>query len=96
MASGTNFDPNMGRMAPQLIDFDKLARLGLSPRQQELNRLWAWYQCAAYDARRVDWDGKEHLDPIEHEVVARGGYIPPGFYSAATLPIKFRRPTAPY
>lgn len=96
MGSGTRFDPAMGRAAPSLIDLDKLARLGLSPRQQELNRLWAWYRCASYDARRCDWDGKERLDPIETESVARAGYVPPGFYTAAVLPLKFRRPTAPY
>lgn len=96
MASGTRFDPSLGKAAPQLVDLDKLARLGLSPRQQELNRLWAYYRCASYEARRCDWDGKERLDPVEHEAVARAGYIPPGFYSAQNLPLKFRKPTAPY
>lgn len=98
MGSGSRFDPSFNSKAPQLVDLDKLARLGLSPRQQELNRLWSWYRCQSYEARRCDWDGKERFDPIEHEAVARAGYIPPGFYSAAVnnLPLKFRRPTTPY
>ncbi len=75
----------------------RIARLGLTPRQQDLNHLWSWYRCQRYEARRCDWDGKQNLDPIEHEAVATAGFIPPGFYDAgALLPIKFRRPRAPY
>lgn len=75
----------------------RVARLGLSPRQQQLNRLWSFYRCCQYDARRVDWDGRERLDGVDHDAIAHGGFIPPGFYDAgATFPLKFRRPTAPY
>lgn len=77
---------------------DRIARLGMSPRQQMLNRLWALYRCAGYDNRKLDWNGREHLDPIATEAVASAGAIPPGFYDASgqNVPLKFRRPTAPY
>lgn len=75
----------------------RLRRLGLSPRQQHLNNLWGWYRCDHYAARRVDWNGKEVLDPVEHEAIATTGFLPAGFYDAGqTLPIKFRKPSAPY
>lgn len=75
----------------------RLRRLGLSPRQQHLNNLWGWYRCDHYAARRVDWNGKEVLTPIEHEAIATSGFLPAGFYDAGqTLPIKFRKPSAPY
>lgn len=75
----------------------RVARLGMTPRQQELNWLWAWYRTQHYETRRCDWDGKQNLDAVEHEAVATAGFLPPGFYDAgATLPIKFRRPKAPY
>ncbi len=100
MASGMSGDP----YAPQRVIqgtaaklMQRVASLGMSPRQQELNRLYSFYSACQYDARRCDWDGKEVLDPIDHESIARAGYIPPGFYDGgATLPLKFRRPYAPY
>lgn len=77
---------------------DRIARLGLSQRQQELNRLWSWYRCSPYAARQTDWNGKKALEPLEMEAVASKGFIPPGFYDAGgqSMPLKFRRPTAPY
>lgn len=70
----------------------------LSPRQIRLNRLWAHYKCAQYAQRKLDWDGRECLDPMAHDAVSSQGFIPPGFYSAAVedVPLKFRKPTAPY
>jgi len=100
MSSGTKYEPQAGRkvssaMASKVMA--KIERLGLSPRQQELNHLYSYYRCVQYDARRCDWDGKERVDPIEHEAIATAGYIPGGFYDAGqSLPLKFRRPTAPY
>lgn len=77
---------------------DRIARLGLSPRQQELNRLWGWYRCANYQTRKQDWNGKQALDPLETEAVASKGFLPPGFYDAgaSSMPLKFRKPSAPY
>lgn len=72
-------------------------KFGMSPRQAKLNHLWSYFTGNCYDARKVDWNGQEHLEHLEHEVVARSGFIPPGFTdSGQSLPIKFRRPTAPY
>lgn len=88
---------NLGTRESQAQINSRVARLGMTPRQQELNWLWAWYRTQHYETRRCDWDGKQNLEPIEHEAVATAGFLPPGFYDAgATLPIKFRRPKAPY
>jgi len=73
-------------------------RLGLSPRQQVLDKLYSYYRCDQYAARIVAWDGSRHLGQVEKDTVALSGYVPPGFYIANndTLPIQFRRPTSPY
>ena len=102
MSGGTKFDPTAGRSVSQAVGQqalagDKIANLGMSPRQQHLNRLWAYFTCSQYDARKVDWDGTERVDPIDHEAIATAGFLPPGFYDAGqTFPLKFRKPTAPY
>lgn len=113
MSSGTSYEPNLirrllGGLASRVTKGvgaaetaqqtkDRVARLGLSPRQQALNHLWAGYRCEQYSGRKVDWNGGSALDPIETEAIATQGFIPPGFYDAgSTMPIKFRRPTAPY
>jgi hypothetical protein len=75
----------------------RIARLGMTPRQQMLNHLWGWYRCTHYESRKYDWDGQQHADPLEHEAIATAGFIPPGFYDAGHMfPLKFKRPTAPY
>jgi len=75
----------------------RISNLGMTPRQMMLNRLWSFYRCENYSNRKLDWNGTPILDPLEHEAVAHAGFIPPGFYDAGeTLPIKFRKPTAPY
>lgn len=113
MSSGTRYDPGsirklIGGLAKRLTAggapvedmasaMQRISRLGMSPRQMMLNRLWAWYRCENYAARRMDWNGREIHDPIEHEAIAHAGTIPPGFYDAGeNYPIKFRKPTAPY
>jgi hypothetical protein len=77
---------------------DRIARLGMSPRQQELNRLWGWYRCMNYSARALDWNGKKNMEPLELEAVASRGSIPPGFIDVGGqgTPLKFRRPSSPY
>ena len=80
--------------------FDRIKTLGMSPRQMEMNRRWSYYCCAQYDSRAADWDGTRHSNPVERESIAQAGFIPPGFYDAggqmSELPLKFRRPSAPY
>ena len=97
------YDPYAGRQMVSALnqkvmqDVNKVARLGMTPRQQHLNHLWAWYRCSVYEARRIDWDGKEAVSRLDAEAIATAGFIPPGFYDAgATFPLKFRRPSAPY
>lgn len=78
----------------------RIARLGMSPRQLEMNHLWAVYKGLHYANRKVDWNGHEVVDAVASEVIATQGYIPPGFIdvskSGASLPLKYRRPSSPY
>ncbi len=76
----------------------KSADLRLSPRQQVLDKRWSYYKCDQYNARSVAWDGGKVVGQTEHDMISLAGYVPPGFYIAdpMTLPIQFRRPTAPY
>ena len=76
----------------------RLGKLGMTPRQQLLNRLWSFYTCDQYAARAVDWDGLQHTEHIEHDSIATAGFVPPGFYMAGgqNLPVKFRRPAVQY
>lgn len=94
------FDPLAAKRVQNALDpkiMARVARLGMSPRQQELNKLWATYRGMQYDARRVDWDGSERVKPLDAEAIATAGFIPPGFYDAgAQFPLKFRRPSATY
>ena len=98
----SNIRPDMAKarqlqagLAPGMMD--KVARLGMSPRQQELNRLWSIYRGSQYSARKIDWDGTERAEGIDAEAIASAGFLPPGYYDAgATFPVKFRRPSTPY
>lgn len=73
-------------------------RGGRSPRQQRLDKLMSFYDCEQYAARKVAWDGSQHVGQFERDTIALAGYVPPGFYVAngQTIPIQFRRPTTPY
>lgn len=90
----------MGGKDGQTTANDRIARLGMSERQQVLNRLWAVYKCAQYDHRKLDWNGQEVVGGLDAEVIATQGFVPPGFFNAGNasqpLPLKFRRPTAAY
>lgn len=101
MSSATRVQPNAGQMVSQGVGgmaMKRIGRLGLSPRQQELNRLWCYYTCEQYAARAVDWNGNQFLTHLEKEAIASSDYLPPGFYDAnkSQLPLMFRRPTSPY
>jgi hypothetical protein len=75
----------------------RLHRLGMSPRQQELNHLFAIYRSQQYETCTTEWDGSQKVGLIDREAINTGSYIPPGFYDAgAMLPLRFRKPTAPY
>lgn len=78
----------------------QVALAGMSPRQLEMNRRWAYYTCTQYDNRRTGWDGTVSPTHLEHEVIASQGFIPPGFYDAGgamnELPLKYRKPNIAY
>jgi len=77
---------------------DRIARLGLSQRSQELNRLWSWYRSSQYEGRKINWQGREHMDQFAREAISSKGFIPPGFVDAGqqNVPLEFRRPSVPY
>ena len=90
--------PREGNALAYALPVGQTVAGGLSPRQQRLTKLWHTVRCATYDARKTAWDGTEHLDGLETDVLAAQRYVPPGFYDmgGALLPLRFRRPTAPY
>lgn len=100
----SSHQPNAGRdismgVADKFVsENNRIGRLGLSPRQQQMNWLWSHYMCAQYDDRSIDWDGSEHLTHLEKVAISSGRSMDPGFYDAnnQAAPLKFRRPTAPY
>jgi hypothetical protein len=72
----------------------------LTARQMLLHWRWSFYACRTYEGRKHDWDGRKAVNHVEHETIAMANAIPPGFVdvsgAASELPIKFRKPTAPY
>lgn len=71
----------------------------LTERQQKLTHLWAYFRAQNYDKYKRAWDGSNMPEgTTERELIVTQGYTPPGFYDAggATLPLQFRRPSAPY
>lgn len=98
MSSATNPNPNEARALANALGEGGAQGSGLSGRQMQLNHLWGFYTCSAYANRKTDWDGHEHLDSLESDVVTQSGLVPPGYVDVGgqTLPLKYRRPTAPY
>lgn len=101
MSSGTPKYPDAFRVGVQQANkaIERIMRQGLSPRQQDLNRLWAYYCAEQYDACKIGWNGKEIQDDLQHDTISRTGVLPPGFYNAAAfdeMPLEYRRARAPY
>lgn len=104
MSSGTRANvADVGAMlrsnaAPGLVQEGNGPSGAMTDRQVELDRLWRFFRCMNYEGRKVDWDGKERIGHIEHEAIATAGFVPGGFYDVggSMLPLKYRRPTAPY
>lgn len=101
MSSGTPKYPDAFRVGVQQANksIERIMRQGLSPRQQDLNRLWAYYCAEQYDACKIGWNGKEIQDDLQHESISRTGVMPPGFYNASAfdeMPLEYRRARAPY
>ena len=98
-AVGSVFGATMGGGAiDQPADvMGRLHRLGMSPRQLELNHLFSIYRAQQYATCSTEWDGSQKVGLIDREAINTGSYIPPGFYDGgAMLPLRFRKPTAPY
>ena len=98
-ATQTVFGATMGggAIADQSDVMGRIRRLGMSPRQMELNHLWAVYRSEQYSTCSAEWDGSQKISRIDREAINSGAYIPPGFYDlGAMLPLRFRKPTAPY
>ena len=92
-AVGAVFGATMGGGAiDQPADvMGRLHRLGMSPRQQELNHLFAIYRSQQYETCTTEWDGSQKVGLIDREAINTGSYIPPGFYDGgAMLPLRFR------
>jgi len=99
MSSATPSDPTAARRdaLDMPIESARGSMSGMSQRQLELNHMWGFYRCSQYSNRMIDWNGNQVLGPVETGAVVMGGFVPPGFYDAgSTLPLKFRKPSAPY
>lgn len=78
----------------------RIARQGMTPRQQELNRKWAFYKTQQYDARMTTWDGHRVLTDVEREAAAFSQVMPSGYWDPFQrfdeVPLAMRKPSAPY
>jgi hypothetical protein len=88
--------PDLGRGVLPDNYAEHIANMGMSPRQQALNWYWSFYKREQYENRTTDWDGGERADILDTEMIGQSGIVPPGFTARPKLPIKYRRPTAPY
>jgi hypothetical protein len=75
---------------------EKALRLGMTPRQLQLNLWWAMYEGEQYADRKFDWDGREVASIIDTASIAASGTGDATLARRADLPIQFRKPTAPY
>jgi len=108
MGNGILRDLGAGRkvvdtVADQQLVNEGIKRLGMSRRQIELNRYWAYARCQQHDDCSVDWDGSQHADAATRaSIVAApslpGGYVDIGMNTtpvAGKLPLRYRRPSVP-
>lgn len=89
-----------GGMVAHDIQQARIARMGLSARQLDLNRYYSYYTTCQYDSRTIDWSGRKVLSPIEKETIARSTVLPMGFWDPGgmydDMPLDLRLPRAPY
>lgn len=89
-----------GGMVAHDIQQARIARMGLSSRQIELNRYYSYYCTTQYDSRTVDWSGRKVLSPLEKETISRSTVLPMGFWDPTgmydEMPLDMRLPRAPY
>lgn len=89
-----------GGMVARDIQQARIARMGLSQRQLDLNRYLSYYATTQYDSRTVDWSGRKVLTPLEKETISRSTVLPMGFWDPTgmydEMPLDLRMPRAPY
>jgi hypothetical protein len=73
----------------------EIVRNGMTPRQQRLNSLWAWYLSLNYENRNFNWDGSKVLPQIDADNVSASGFVPGDYWENDGIPLRFRRPSAP-
>jgi hypothetical protein len=104
MASALSRDPVYGAartvdaVNDKMLVQAKLKRLGMSPRQMELNRMYSYFRTQQHESCAVDWDGSEHSDPVTREAIVTQRTMPPGYKdlgSISDLPLRYRRPSVP-
>lgn len=104
MASGITRDLTAGKriidaVAEQALVAERNKRLGLSTRQVELNRMYAYFRTEQYESCACDWDGTQHADALTREAIASTAVLPPGYQDPGgglnTLPLRYRRPSVP-
>ena len=106
MASGIQMEPKAGQnvigaVGDKTMSGDSVRCLGMSPRQQRLNRMYSYFRAQQHDTCKLAWDGTPHADGIERESIASAGFLPPGYWDAGgqterPVPLRYRRPSAPY
>lgn len=104
MPSGITRDLGAGRRVveasadQQLVD-ERVKRLGLSPRQIELNRLYSYYRTQQHDDCVNDWDGSPHADTLMRASIVASPSMPVGYQDISggldPVPLRFRRPSVP-
>ena len=82
----------------QLVD-ERVRRLGLSPRQIELNRLYSYFRTQQNDDCANDWDGSPHADSLMRASIVASPSMPVGYQDIGgqidPVPLRFRRPSVP-
>ena len=83
----------------QTLVAEQMRRVGLSQRQLELNRLYAYARCQQHDNCMLDWDGSQHATVLDREAITSTAMLPQGYQDPGgnlnTLPLRFRRPSVP-
>jgi hypothetical protein len=104
MSSGVTRDINtsnqvIGASADMKLVNERLKRLGLSPRQLELNRLYAYFRTQQHEDCATAWDGSPHVDTMARASIVTQTSLPPGFTDESgqlePLPLRYRRPSVP-
>jgi hypothetical protein len=83
----------------QSLVAEQMRRVGLSQRQLELNRLYAYARTQQHDNCMLDWDGSQHATSLDREAITSTAQLPQGYQDPGgnlqTLPLRYRRPSVP-